>query len=134
MINVHTPRCPDNILIVDDKPTNLRILSTILRKAGYEVRTASSGDMAIREARTMPPDIILLDIKMPDLDGYEVCQQLKQFPQTSDIPIIFLSALQQPEDKVKAFEAGGVDYIIKPFQFVSSQKARGHSLRKLRPN
>ncbi|MDJ0843083.1 two-component system response regulator [Crocosphaera sp.] len=117
MINLHASETPANILIVDDKPPNLRILSTMLIKAGYKVRGVTSGKMALMAAKTMPPDIILLDIKMPDLDGYEVCQQLKQFPETADIPIIFLSALQDVEDKVKAFAAGGVDYIIKPFQF-----------------
>ncbi|MDJ0658109.1 MAG: EAL domain-containing protein [Crocosphaera sp.] len=117
MINIHASHASADILIVDDKPPNLRILSTMLIKAGYKVRGVTSGHMALMAAKTMPPDIILLDIKMPDLDGYEVCQQLKQFPETADIPIIFLSALQDVEDKVKAFEAGGVDYIIKPFQF-----------------
>ena len=117
MTNINASQAPANILIVDDKPANLRILSTMLVKAGYKVRAVTSGNMALTAAKTMPPDIILLDIKMPDLDGYEVCQQLKKFPETAEIPVIFLSALQEVEDKVKAFEAGGVDYIIKPFQF-----------------
>ncbi len=117
MINFHASEFPANILIVDDKPANLRVLSTMLTKAGYKVRAVTSGKMALMAAKTMPPDIILLDIKMPDLDGYQVCQQLKQIPETGEIPVIFLSALQDVEDKVKAFEAGGVDYIIKPFQF-----------------
>ncbi len=117
MINLYASQPSANILIVDDKPPNLRILSTMLAKAGYKVRAVTSGNMAITAAKTMPPDIILLDIKMPDMDGYEVCQQLKQFPETAEIPVIFLSALQDAEDKVKAFEAGGVDYVIKPFQF-----------------
>ncbi|MDJ0729116.1 MAG: EAL domain-containing protein [Crocosphaera sp.] len=117
MINIYASQSTSNILIVDDKPPNLRVLSTMLTKAGYKVRAVTSGNMALMAAKTLPPDIILLDIKMPDLDGYEVCQQLKQFPETAEIPVIFLSALQDIEDKVKAFEAGGVDYIIKPFQF-----------------
>lgn len=117
MINVHGSQFIANILIVDDKPANLRILSTILTKAGHKVRAVTSGNMALITAKTMPPDIILLDVKMPDIDGYQVCQKLKQFPETAEIPIIFLSALQDVENKVKAFEAGGVDYIIKPFQF-----------------
>ncbi|EAZ90624.1 putative bifunctional diguanylate cyclase/phosphodiesterase [Crocosphaera chwakensis] len=117
MINPYTSQPSANILIVDDKPPNLRILSTMLVKAGYKVRAVTSGNMALTAAKTMPPDIILLDIKMPDIDGYQVCQELKQFPETAEIPVIFLSALQDVEDKVKAFEAGGVDYIIKPFQF-----------------
>ncbi|ACB50487.1 putative diguanylate cyclase/phosphodiesterase [Crocosphaera subtropica ATCC 51142] len=117
MIKVHASQPLANILIVDDKPSNLRILSTMLVKAGYKVRAVTSGNMALTAAKTMPPDIILLDIKMPDMDGYEVCEQLQQFPETTEIPVIFLSALQDVEDKVKAFEVGGVDYIIKPFQF-----------------
>ncbi|MEA5536517.1 EAL domain-containing protein [Crocosphaera sp. XPORK-15E] len=108
---------PANILIVDDKQTNLRILSTMLEKQGYKVRAVMSGKMAIMASQTMPPDLILLDIKMPDLDGYEVCQQLKKNPETCHIPVIFLSALQDVNDKIKAFQVGGVDYIIKPFQF-----------------
>ncbi|GBF78805.1 response regulator [Aphanothece sacrum] len=117
MITSSIPILDANILIVDDKPSNLRILSTILTKQGYKVRAIVSGKMALIAAQTMPPDLILLDIKMPDIDGYEICKQLKQNPDTSHIPVIFLSALQDIADKVKAFEVGGVDYIIKPFQF-----------------
>ena len=117
MINFDASQPPANILIVDDKPTNLRVLSTMLTKVGYKVRAVTTGRMAVMAAQNQPPDLILLDVKMPDLDGYEVCQQLKNIPETAAIPIIFLSALQDVEDKIKAFEAGGVDYIIKPFQF-----------------
>ncbi|MDJ0508070.1 MAG: EAL domain-containing protein [Crocosphaera sp.] len=117
MINFDASQPPANILIVDDKPTNLRVLSTMLTKVGYKVRAVTTGRMALMAAKNQPPDLILLDVKMPDLDGYEVCQQLKNIPETAAIPIIFLSALQDVEDKIKAFEAGGVDYIIKPFQF-----------------
>ncbi|HCF29324.1 MAG TPA: response regulator receiver protein [Cyanobacteria bacterium UBA11049] len=104
------------ILIVDDLPDNLRVLSATLTQKGYEVRCAKNGAMALRGARTAPPDLILLDVKMPDMNGYEVCQQLKASPATQDIPVIFMSALDDVLDKVKAFEVGGVDYIIKPFQ------------------
>jgi diguanylate cyclase (GGDEF)-like protein len=105
-----------SILVVDDIADNLRILSNTLTKQGYQVRCARNGTTALMGVSKILPDLILLDIKMPDLDGYEVCQKLKQNVQTRDIPIIFLSALDDVVDKVKAFEAGGVDYITKPFQ------------------
>ncbi|MFB2978150.1 response regulator [Microseira sp. BLCC-F43] len=105
-----------NILIVDDTPENLQVLSATLSDRGYKVRGVIKGTMAIRAAKSAPPDLILLDIKMPDLSGYEVCQQLKADPQTKEIPVIFISALDEVLDKVKAFEIGGVDYITKPFQ------------------
>jgi diguanylate cyclase (GGDEF)-like protein/PAS domain S-box-containing protein len=104
------------ILIVDDLPDNLRVLSAALSDYGYQVRCAKNGSMAIMGAQNAPPDLILLDIKMPDLDGYEVCQRLKADPKTCEIPVIFLSALDDVFDKVKAFAVGGVDYITKPFQ------------------
>jgi diguanylate cyclase (GGDEF)-like protein/PAS domain S-box-containing protein len=104
------------ILIVDDMPDNLRVLSAALGDQGYQIRCAKSGAMALIGVKTAPPDLILLDIKMPDMDGYEVCQALKADEQSQDIPVIFLSALDDVFDKVKAFEAGGVDYITKPFQ------------------
>ena len=104
------------VLIVDDLPDNLRVLSATLGQKGYEVRCAKNGAMALRAAISAPPDLILLDVKMPDMNGYEVCQQLKASPATQDIPVIFMSALDDVLDKVKAFEVGGVDYIIKPFQ------------------
>ncbi|HBE36586.1 MAG TPA: hybrid sensor histidine kinase/response regulator [Cyanobacteria bacterium UBA11368] len=105
-----------NILIVDDTPENLQVLSATLSDRGYKVRGVIKGTMAIRAAKSAPPDLILLDIKMPDLTGYEVCEQLKIDPQTKEIPVIFISALDEVLDKVKAFEIGGVDYITKPFQ------------------
>jgi PAS domain S-box-containing protein len=104
------------ILIVDDKPTNLRFLSKILSEQGYKVQRAICGQLALNGAMDAPPDLILLDVMMPRIDGYEVCQRLKSTPQTSEIPVIFLSALNEAIDKVKAFEVGGVDYITKPFQ------------------
>ncbi|HEY9650145.1 MAG TPA: response regulator [Coleofasciculaceae cyanobacterium] len=105
-----------NILIVDDTPENLQVLSATLSERGYQVRGVIKGKMAIRAARSAQPDLILLDIRMPDMNGYEVCQHLKSDAQTSDIPVIFISALDEVLDKVKAFNIGGVDYITKPFQ------------------
>lgn len=106
-----------DILIVDDTAENIRFLSALLLQRGYQVRKAINGKMALVAARTMTPDLILLDINMPDLDGYEVCQQLKTDEKTSKVPIIFLSALDEVTDKVKAFQVGGIDFITKPFQF-----------------
>ncbi len=105
-----------NILIVDDIVDNLRVLSHTLTNQGYKIRCAKNGVVALNAAAKMIPDLILLDINMPDMNGYEVCQRLKSEPQTRDIPVIFLSALDDILDKVKAFEVGGLDYITKPFQ------------------
>lgn len=105
-----------NILIVDDTPFNLTLLMEILNGAGYQVRPVPSGKLALTAVTMVKPDLILLDIMMPDLDGYEVCQQLKENEATRDIPIIFISAISEVADKVRAFEAGGVDYIVKPVQ------------------
>ncbi len=105
-----------NILIVDDTPESLLLLSETLSQQGYTVRGAVKGKMGIKAAQSAPPDLILLDIKMPDIDGYAVCQILKADPQTKEIPVIFLSALDDVLDKVKAFQIGAVDYITKPFQ------------------
>ena len=107
----------EDILIVDDTLENLRLLSTMLIKQGYNVRKAINGKMALTAVQTVVPDLILLDIMMPEMDGYEVCQRLKANQQTAKIPVIFLSALNEVFDKVKAFEVGAVDYISKPFQF-----------------
>ena len=104
-----------NILIVDDVPNNLRLLSNMLTGQGYEVRSAISGPMAIKSVQAALPDVILMDINMPEMNGYEVCEYLKAHEQTADIPVIFLSALSETLDKVKAFSVGGVDYITKPF-------------------
>ena len=105
-----------NILIVDDTPDNIRLLSAILTDKGYQVRKALNGQMALKATEASLPDLILLDIMMPELDGYEVCQRLKESQITCEIPVIFLSALDDVSAKVKAFEAGGADYITKPFQ------------------
>jgi two-component system, NtrC family, sensor kinase len=111
-----TPVLKGNILIVDDVPNNLHLLAKILSKQGYKTRTAPDGQLALRSIELTPPDLILLDIMMPDLDGYKVCLALKASPTTKHIPVIFISALNEVLDKVKAFEVGGVDYITKPFQ------------------
>lgn len=105
-----------NILVIDDQLENLRTLSEILQRKGYQVRQATNGKIALKTATSQPPDLILLDIRMPMMDGYAVCAALKQSPQTREIPVIFLSALGEVSDKVKAFNLGGVDYITKPFQ------------------
>jgi sigma-B regulation protein RsbU (phosphoserine phosphatase) len=104
-----------DILIVDDKPANLRLLSQMLNDVGYHVRPVLDGHLALAAAQAKIPDLILLDIRMPDLDGYQVCERLKAEARTKDIPIIFISALDDVQDKVKAFTVGGVDYITKPF-------------------
>ena len=104
-----------NILIVDDTPGNLRLLANMLANRGYKVRPAPSGAHALATTRKELPDLILLDVLMPEIDGYEVCRTLKADEQTRDIPVIFLSALDELHDKMKGFEAGGVDYITKPF-------------------
>jgi len=105
-----------DILIVDDTPANLKLLAGILKTEGYQVRPAADGELAIRSAQADPPDLILLDIRMPDMDGYEVCRRLKSSAETQDIPVLFISGLGEPMDKVKAFALGGVDYILKPFE------------------
>ncbi|MEG5159270.1 EAL domain-containing protein [Microcoleus sp. AT3-A2] len=105
-----------NILIVDDLPDNLRLLRDTLRAEGYKVRSAITGAMALRAAQSPSTELILLDIKLPDIDGYEVCRQLKSDERTAEIPIIFLSALNETFNKVQGLAAGGVDYIAKPFQ------------------
>lgn len=105
-----------DILVIDDTPDNLRLLSTILTEQGYRVRKAISGQMALRAVKARQPDLIVLDISMPGMNGYDVCQQLKADAQTRDVPVIFISALDDVLDKVRAFAVGGVDYITKPFQ------------------
>lgn len=105
-----------NILVVDDTPENLRLLAGILSEKGYQVRPVPNGKLALSAAQKMPPDLVLLDIMMPEMDGYEVCQRLKDSEVTKDIPVIFISAINDVMDKVKAFAVGGVDFITKPFQ------------------
>jgi putative two-component system response regulator len=105
-----------SIVIVDDNSNNLRVLTEMLQHAGYKVRPAINGQLALDAIHQSPPDLVLLDIRMPGMDGYEVCERLKQDESTHGIPVIFLSALQETEDKLTAFRAGGIDYITKPFE------------------
>lgn len=122
-----------DILVVDDTPANLRLLSQMLNEQGYNVRPVLDGRLALAAAQAKPPDLILLDIRMPDLNGYQVCEQLKDDSRTQDIPIIFISALDAVQDKVKAFTVGGVDYITKPFHIeeVLARVETHLALRKL---
>jgi two-component system, sensor histidine kinase and response regulator len=105
-----------DILIVDDVHANLKVLGDILKGEGYKVRPTLNGMQALMAAEKEKPDLILLDIMMPEMNGYEVCRRLKEIPDMSDIPVIFISALNATEDIVKAFAAGGIDYITKPFK------------------
>ena len=116
MNDLPLPAEPKDILIVDDMPDNLRLLSTMLTCYGYHVRKAINGQLALQGAEISPPDLILLDINMPKMNGYQVCEKLKLSEKTKDIPVIFISALDDVLEKVKAFQVGGVDYITKPFQ------------------
>ncbi|HEY9707058.1 MAG TPA: response regulator, partial [Oculatellaceae cyanobacterium] len=115
MNNESTSDSKGNILVVDDTPANLRLLVGILTEKGYKVRPVPNGELALSAARGFPPDLILLDIMMPEMNGYEVCSELKADERTRDIPVIFISAINDVLDKVKAFSVGGVDYITKPF-------------------
>lgn len=112
-----------DILLVDDTPANLKVLTELLKDQGYKVRIATSGKNALEAVFRKSPDLILLDINMPDMNGYEVAEQLETQPGSTEIPIIFISALNDIQDKIKAFQAGGVDYITKPFHF-AEVKAR----------
>jgi len=105
-----------SILVVDDTVENLQLLSTMLGQHGYEVRPVTNGREALLAAHSYPPEIILLDVSMPEVDGYEVCARLKESAELRDIPVIFLTALSSTTDKVKAFQVGGADYVTKPFQ------------------
>lgn len=107
---------PADILLVDDAPDNLRLLAAMLGDRGHKTRKVTSGTLALQVIESAPPDLILLDVVIADLSGYEVCQRLKANPATAAIPVIFISALDDLLDKVKAFDVGGVDYITKPFQ------------------
>jgi len=121
---VATPESPafrGTVMVVDDNPINLKLMGEMLRSGGYHVRSFPRGRMALAAATEKPPDLILLDINMPEMTGYEVCQRLKSSPQLSDIPVIFLSAMNAPEDRLRCFRSGGVDYVSKPFQFEEVQ-------------
>ncbi len=106
----------ENIMIIDDTPENLQVLSAMLQRKGYAVSAFPRGKMALAAAERKQPDLVLLDINMPEMNGYEVCDRFKSKPGLKDIPIIFISALSDTDDKVRALKGGGVDYISKPFQ------------------
>jgi sigma-B regulation protein RsbU (phosphoserine phosphatase) len=122
---------PADILVVDDTPANLQVLAGMLKDRGYKVRPVPGGELALRAAQRDPPDLVLLDINMPEMNGYEVCDRLKADERLKDIPVIFISALTEQLDKVKAFATGGVDYITKPFQ-MEELHARVETHLKLR--
>ncbi len=105
----------NNILIVDDTPENLTVLRQMLTEHGFRVRPALSGEIALKAIQADLPDIVLLDVMMPGMDGFELCRQLKSEERTRDVPVLFISALNETEDKVKGFQVGGVDFITKPF-------------------
>jgi len=107
---------PAEILVVEDTPASLELLSQLLAQAGYTVRQAQEGRMALRSAQASLPDLILLDVRMPGLDGYEICERLKADARTRDVPVIFLSALREAGDRLRGFALGAVDYIAKPYQ------------------
>ncbi|HNT74027.1 MAG TPA: response regulator [Anaerolineae bacterium] len=116
MEEVHTTQSAGNILVVDDAALSLRALTKLLTENHYTVRGAADGMTALTLAAAEPPDLILLDVRLPDIDGYEVCRRLKEAAETQHIPVVFLSAMDDIQDKVQGFAVGGVDYITKPFQ------------------
>lgn len=122
---------PNTIMIVDDTPANLKMLEEMLKGEGYRVVAFPKGEMAVNAALRNPPDLILLDIRMPEMDGYEVCRRLKADERLHDTPIIFISALRETIDIINAFNVGGVDYITKPFRFEEVQ-ARVETHLKIR--
>jgi signal transduction histidine kinase len=123
-----------SILVVDDTPANLQVLVGMLKERGHRVRPVLDGRLALRAAKAEVPDLVLLDINMPDMDGFEVCEQLKADPKTADTPVIFISGNTETVDKVKAFSVGGVDYVTKPFQMaeVEARVATHLELRRKR--
>ena len=106
------------ILVVDDRPANLKVLLSSLEEYDFDVRIAENGETALRTLRNFQADLVLLDVMMPGMDGFETCRQIKSNPATAEVPVIFMTALDSVEDKVAGFAAGGVDYITKPFQQV----------------
>ena len=115
------------ILIVDDIPANLRLLKDLLVNQGFRVRPAASGELALKSAFCTPPELILLDVRMPNMDGYEVCRRLKAASATRDIPVIFISAMGDLQDRLLGFGLGAVDYITKPFEPGRGAVAGAHS-------
>ncbi|MBP0020116.1 MAG: response regulator [Cyanobacteria bacterium SBLK] len=118
MSDLLSPSEPIGILVVDDTPENLSVLTQMLSEQNYEVRVAPNGKLALQSIRSKPPHLVLLDINMPGLNGYQVCETLKADPEICDIPVMFISALHEPIDKLQGFQAGGVDYITKPFEAI----------------
>lgn len=116
---------PASILVVDDTPANSEVLVEMLSKEGFHVRVAQDGERAIEDAELSPPSLVLLDVLMPGLDGFETCRRLRGIPTLRQTPVIFMTALSEAHDKVRAFEAGADDYIIKPFE-------RGEVLARVR--
>jgi PleD family two-component response regulator len=117
MTDILTPQADQyEILIVDDNSDNLRFLKLTLEKRGYLVRAASDGPLALQSVSAKLPDLILLDVKMPEMDGYEVCRRLKSDDRSREVPVIYISALNETIDKVKGFKSGGIDYITKPIE------------------
>jgi signal transduction histidine kinase len=125
---------PETILIVDDTPANLGVLVETLGAAGYQLMVAEDGEEALAQTAQTQPDLILLDVMMPGIDGFETCRRFKDRPGTRDIPVLFMTALSETADKVKAFAAGGVDYITKPIEHEEAlARVRTHlTLRRLR--
>lgn len=134
MKNDHDSPIPADILIVDDTPANLQFLAAMFKMRGYTTRAALNGELAIHAIKNKLPDLILLDVRMPDIDGIEVCKRIKADPAFADIPIIFVSGEDEPQNKVKAFSSGGVDYITRPFHVeeVISRVTTHLDLRKQR--
>ncbi len=112
----NSPTNGATILVIDDQPDNRLLLQTILMKAGYRVLPAEDGQKALRVATTTPPDLILLDVKMPGMDGFDLCQLLKSRDDLKAVPVIFITSLSDLMDNMRAFSLGGVDYIVKPFE------------------
>lgn len=112
-----TPNDNYSILIVDDNPTNLEVLSESLSDGGFQVAVAIDGESALEQINYHPPNLILLDVMMPGIDGFETCKRLKENPQTQDIPVIFMTALSDAEHKIEGFSLGAIDYITKPFRY-----------------
>jgi two-component system sensor histidine kinase/response regulator len=121
-----------DILIVDDSPANLDLLAGLLREHGFRVRAVPSGRMALDAARRSPPELVMMDITMPGMNGYEACEAMRQDPALAHIPVIFISALDDPLDKVKAFQAGGRDYVSKPFHAEEVIARVNHQVRMVR--
>ena len=105
-----------SILVVEDTPANIGILLEMLSKAAYRVRVAPDGESALEQLQYSPPDLVLLDAMMPGIDGFETCRRLRQVPKLAKIPVIFMTALSEAQDKVRAFAVGADDYVTKPFQ------------------